>query len=295
MTAGRRRSVERGAAAATLVLALASVGAVVASSRGPSADRPPEPASAQARAPAAARARASRPFPTARNLRAARTYAQGRSGTVSWAVADTRGRVSGLESRRDFRTASVVKAMLLVGFLDRADRRARALAPWERGTLRADDHAVGQPGRPVAPTPWWATPACGAWPVAPACATSRSGATGRARTRARPTRRASSGAWTGSSPPRHRRYARTLLADVVDGQRWGVPRGARGWGVRFKGGWRRTGSGRLVHQAALLTRGRMRIGLAVLTDGNPSHEYGAETIRGVTARLVREPRSGGRY
>lgn len=294
MTPGRRRSVERGAAAAALVLALASVGAVVASSRGPSADRRPEPAGAQARAPAAARARASRPFPTARNLRAARTYAQGRSGTVSWAVADTRGRVSGLESRRDFRTASVVKAMLLVGFLDRADRRARALAPWERGTLRAmitwsDNRAAGRAHAVVGDAGLrrvarragmrdfevW-----GYWSSAHTSAADQ----------ARFFRRVDL-----LTPPRHRRYARTLLADVVDGQRWGVPRGARGWGVRFKGGWRRTESGRLVHQAALLTRGRRRFGLAVLTDGNPSHEYGAETIRGVTARLVREPRSGGLY
>ena len=36
--------------------------------------------------------------------------------------------------------------------------------------------------------------------------------------------------------------------------------------------------------------GDTRVSMAVLTDGNPSHDYGAETLRGVAQRLFRAPR-----
>jgi hypothetical protein len=293
----QRRALERAVAGGALLLSLGAVGAVVGASVGP-ADPRSEPARAQTGPPreasetvATPRARpvAERPLPSARNLRAARTYAHGRAGTVSWAVTDTRGRLSGLDSRRDFRTASVVKAMVLVAYLDRADRRERALGDGERGLLRSmitwsDNDAaaaafaqVGDAGlRRVARRArmrdfgiW------GYWSSAHTTAADQ----------ARFFRRVDL-----LAPPRHRAYAKRLLAGIVRGQRWGVPPAARGWRVHFKGGWRPTETGRLVHQAALLTRGRRRIGLAVLTDGNPSHGYGAQTIRGVTARLLRERR-----
>jgi hypothetical protein len=54
----------------------------------------------------------------------------------------------------------------------------------------------------------------------------------------------------------------------------------------FKGGWRRSPRGQLVHQAARLERGTLSIAIAVLTDGNPSQAYGRETVRGIAARLV---------
>ena len=88
-------------------------------------------------------------------------------------------------------------------------------------------------------------------------------------------------------PRRHRGYARMLLSRVVPEQRWGIPRAARpDWRVLFKGGWRPEAGGHLVHQAARLERGRRRLAIAVLTRGNPSHRYGTETVRGVTARLI---------
>ena len=41
------------------------------------------------------------------------------------------------------------------------------------------------------------------------------------------------------------------------------------------------------HQAALLTRGNRRIALAITTTGSPSHAVATETLRGITARLLR--------
>jgi hypothetical protein len=90
------------------------------------------------------------------------------------------------------------------------------------------------------------------------------------------------------TPPRCQRYARSLLSSIVSWQAWGLPEIARpAWRVFFKGGWRRSLHGHLVHQVALLERGRRALAIAVLTDGNPSHGYGRKTVRGVGARLLR--------
>src|SRR5215211_3591718 len=88
-------------------------------------------------------------------------------------------------------------------------------------------------------------------------------------------------------PPRSRRYARHLLSSIVAYQRWGFSRYslAHGFKTFFKGGWRGTGRGRLVHEAAMFERGLLRFSMAVLTDGNPSHGYGTATLRGVAARI----------
>ncbi|HEX2231774.1 MAG TPA: M15 family metallopeptidase, partial [Thermoleophilaceae bacterium] len=44
-----------------------------------------------------------------------------------------------------------------------------------------------------------------------------------------------------------------------------------------------------VHEVALLERDGKRFSVAVLTDGNPSHEYGTQTLRGVARRLLGRP------
>jgi D-alanyl-D-alanine dipeptidase len=92
-------------------------------------------------------------------------------------------------------------------------------------------------------------------------------------------------------PKASRGYARGLLSSIVGYQRWGFSRYslAAGFKTFFKGGWRGTGAGQLVHEAALFERGRTRISMAVLTDGNSSHEYGTETLRGVAARVFNRP------
>jgi hypothetical protein len=87
---------------------------------------------------------------------------------------------------------------------------------------------------------------------------------------------------------RHRPYARYLLRHVVGPQRWGIAGAARaGTRVYFKGGWRPQAGGWLVHQAALVERGRRRVSLAVLTDYDRSFGYGQDTVRGVARRALR--------
>jgi hypothetical protein len=58
------------------------------------------------------------------------------------------------------------------------------------------------------------------------------------------------------------------------------------WHTWFKGGWRESPGGQLVHQAALLRNGGQRVAIAVLTDAQPSQAYGVDTIRGIAARLL---------
>jgi hypothetical protein len=88
-------------------------------------------------------------------------------------------------------------------------------------------------------------------------------------------------------PARHRAYAMGLLATIVPRQRWGFGRLAYppGWELFFKGGWG-SGTGLVEHQVALLRRGEERVAVAILTTGSPSHAYGKQTLRGVAERLL---------
>ena len=250
---------------------------------------------ARARTPEVAR-RDARPRPRARGevvpsrarIASARRYLGTRAGQTAFAVIDSRGRLSGLRSADQFGSASMVKAMLLVAYLDSLDRAGAALSEADRALLgamvrRSDNGAA---------TAIYA----------------RVGDAGLARLarRARMRRFAVAGYWANARitaadqarfflrlepllPARHRAYGRALLSGVVREQSWGIPRAARPrWRVMFKGGWRPEPAGKLVHQAARLERGDRVLAIAVLTRANPSHGYGTETIRGVAARLLRE-------
>jgi hypothetical protein len=89
-------------------------------------------------------------------------------------------------------------------------------------------------------------------------------------------------------PRKFRHYANQLLSHITSSQSWGIPAVARprGWTVFFKGGWRGTSRGQLVHQAARLERRDHRMAIAVLTDGDPSVGYGIQSIEGTTGRLL---------
>ena len=229
---------------------------------------------------------ASRPpiVPSSEALAGARSFAAGRRGRVSFAVIDARGRLSGLRVGAVYPSASVSKAMLLVASLRRSARAP--LTPAERRVLgpmvrRSDNRAatrvhaiVGDAGlRPLARAAGMTRfSISGSWSEA------RVSAADQARFFRRLDR---------LTPPRHRAYARLLLSSIATRQSWGVPRAARPrWRVLFKGGWRPSRTGRLVHQAALLEQEGVAISVAVLTDGSPSYAYGYSTVRGVAERLL---------
>lgn len=242
-------------------------------------------ATARAGRPCTIRAKA-RPelFPPPARIAAARRFLRSRSGIESWALLDSHGRAHGVAPRRDYVSASVVKAMLLVAYLRKIGNRApngverttlgpmitasdnrRASAVYARvggGALRALAKRAGM--RRFVDVGYW------------------TGARINALDQARFFR-----VFDRLTPPRSRGYARSLLSSIIHYQRWGFSRFslAAGFDTFFKGGWRRTSLGSLVHEAALFERGPLRISMAVLTDGNPSHGYGTATLRGVAQRI----------
>jgi len=213
-----------------------------------------------------------------------RRHADARTGLISFAVVDTRGRRHGFAARRRYLSASVVKAMLLVAYLRKLGARPPSAA--ERRELglmvtvsknrpataiyrRVGDAALRRLARRAGMRRF---SVAGSWGSA------RASAEDLARFMWRFDR---------LTPIRNRSYARRLLSSIVAKQRWGFSRFSlrAGWKAFFKGGWRRTGRGRLVHEVALFERGRQRFTLAVLTDANPSMAHGTATLRGVAARL----------
>lgn len=227
------------------------------------------------------------PRTLARRLFDARRYADARAGHVSFAFIDPRGRLHGLRAREQYVSASVSKAMLLVGYLSRPDVRGRSLSATEQARLgamiRTSDNAaatrtfldVGDAGmfRVARRAGMRDYTVHGHW------ANSQVTAADQARFFVRMHR---------LLPARHRAFAQRQLASIVSGQRWGIPEVlGRTDKVQFKGGWRGTGRGQLVHQVATIERNGARWGVAILSDGSPSHAYGVQTVRGVAERLLR--------
>jgi hypothetical protein len=88
-------------------------------------------------------------------------------------------------------------------------------------------------------------------------------------------------------PPLHRPLGMHLLASITPSQRWGIGEVTpRGWTPYFKGGWG-SGTGLIDNQVVLLKRGCSRVSIAVLTMHDGSHAYGKETLKGIFERLLR--------
>jgi Beta-lactamase enzyme family len=219
---------------------------------------------------------------------AAIDFAQDRRGAESFAFVDRRGVLWGYRKWRVAPSASLLKAMLLVSYLRRADTRARALTDSERALLgpmirRSDNYTAGVVLGRVGErrlnalarrVPMRHFRLRSPWGLSEVTAGDQ------ARFFYRIDRYV---------PVRHRPYARRLLSSIVSSQRWGIPpERPPGWKIFFKGGWG-SGTGRVTHQSALLENGAQRISIAVLTEWNPSHAYGARTIRGIAARLLQTP------
>jgi beta-lactamase class A len=225
-------------------------------------------------------------YPAGRQMRRARRFASGRSGLVSFAVVDNRGRLAGHHAGRDYVSASIVKAPLMAAELRRLDREGSAVDAGTESLLRA---MITYSDNASADAIYYRNGDSGLYDVARRAGMRRftvQGHWGNARVTAADLARLMD-RLDRVLPRESRRLAHRLLAAVVPQQRWGIPEavGSR-WAVELKGGWRSTDLGQLVHQAAALRRGGMRISLAVLTDGQPSQAYGIETVRGIAKRLL---------
>lgn len=218
-------------------------------------------------------------------MQAAADWADGRAGQVSFSVR-TEHRVWGRDARRPVVSVSVIKAMLLVAYLRRAEVRDRPLTEADRALLapmiRWSDNAAASQVRNVVGNEGLVRLArhAGMRRFRPAAIWGNSiiDAADQSRYLLHIDRLV---------PRRHRRYALRLLGSVVPSQRWGIARARpRGWALYFKGGWG-SGTGAADHQVALLRRGRRRVAVAVMTTASPSHEYAKATLEGVARRLLR--------
>ncbi len=219
------------------------------------------------------------------DMKAAVTYARTRTGDIAFAVR-TEQRFYGYRPNHVEWSASVVKAMLMVAYLDEPWVARRNLDTYDRSLLVpmitvSDNNAASEVRNIVG-----------------------NGALQALADRVGMTRFATAAIWgetqiTAADQTkfflhidhfialRHRAYAMHLLASIIPSERWGIGEVApKGWNLYFKGGWG-YGTGLLDHQVVLLTRGCARVSLAVLSMYDGSHAYGKATLRGIFARLLR--------
>jgi hypothetical protein len=225
-------------------------------------------------------------FPLPSHVRSARNYLLGRRGVNAFAVIDSQGRLDGLHLHTTFVSASVVKAMLLVAYLRKLDAHHQGLTSSRKSILYPMIHVSDN----SAATSIWRRVGDGRlydlahhagmtdFSIVGIWANAQISASDQARFFFN---------MDGLIPHQFVGYARYLLSTIVSYQRWGIPHVADShWHVFFKGGWRGTGRGQLVHQIGRLERSKTTFAMAVLTDGDPSMGYGIDTIQGVTARLL---------
>jgi hypothetical protein len=221
----------------------------------------------------------------AKRVAAAKQFADGRAGRISFAVVDEEGRMHASQPDRVHNSASVVKVLFMIALLREPGVRHDDLTASENALLqpmiqRSDNQAataifnrVGQPALydladDVGLDHFTTQPNWGLTTIT-------------AGSQARFFSRIQS-----YIPKRHRAYAMHLLANIVPSQRWGIPPVAPGhWKLYFKGGWSGRPSWR-VNQVMLLSRPPRSFSLAILTREQPSKAYGEESIQGVAKRLL---------
>jgi hypothetical protein len=226
----------------------------------------------------------------AKRVKAAANYLSHRSGRTAFAIVDSEGRLSGHHMHRTFVSASVIKAMLLVAYLRKLDAHHQGLDSNSRAVLYPMIHVSDNS---AATTTWRGVGNARLYRLAHDAGMTDFSIFGIwASAHFSPADQAKFFYKQDSLIPRQfRHYARALLSGISGAQSWGIPHVARpdGWHVFFKGGWRGTGLGQLVHQIARLEKGHMKFSMGVMTDGDPSMGYGITTIQGVTARLLARP------
>jgi len=225
-------------------------------------------------------------YPASRRVVAAARYLASRAGVTAFAEVDDRGRLAGVNLHRRFHSASVVKSMLLVAYLQMLQAQHRALDAQSQALLYPMIHSSDN----GAASAVLAIVGEHALDEVARDAHMRDYESG-----------GSSWGFTEVSasdlarfffiqdtliPSRFDGYARGLLSGIEASESWGIPAIARPeFRVFFKGGWLPEVEG-LVNQAGRLERPGIKFAMSVLTTHDPSMLYGEQTIEGVTARLL---------
>jgi hypothetical protein len=224
-------------------------------------------------------------YPSAGAIAAATRFLDSRAGRTSFAVLDSQGHLSGVRLREHFQTASVVKVMMLVAYLQMLSSQHRGLASGDTALLYPMIHisdnnaasavlgivggaALARVAREAGMSDY--APGVGWW------AYTQTSAADQARFFFMLER---------LIPRRFYPYARGLLAGIEPSQSWGIPPVARPrWQVFFKTG--ALPSEGLFNEVARLERGPLRLAIAVFSTGDPSMAYGEQTIQGVAEALL---------
>jgi Beta-lactamase enzyme family len=225
-------------------------------------------------------------FPASKNVAAAANYLSARAGVKAFAVIDNRGKLAGANVHLRFHSASTVKSMLLVAYLQTLAAEHRGLTDSSRDLLYPMIHSSSNEA---------------ATAVLEAIGEARLNAVARDAGMRNYEPGGESWGFTEISaadmarffliqdsliPHRFDGYARWLLSTIEPSESWGIPAVARPeFQVFFKGGWLPEIEG-LVNQVARLERPHDTFAMAVLSRDDPSMAYGEETIEGVTARLL---------
>jgi len=224
-------------------------------------------------------------YPSPGAIAAAEHFLASRAGRTSFAVVDSRGRLEGVRVYEHFQSASVVKVMMLVAYLQMLAARHRSLDEADRSLLYPMIHisdndaastvlaivgggALARVAREVGMTDY--APGIGWW------AYTQTSAADQARFFF---------ALEGLIPRQFYGYARGLLSGIEPSQSWGIPPVARPrWQVLFKTG--ALPSEGLFNEVGRLERPGVTFTLAVLTSHEPSMVYGEQTIQGVAEALL---------
>jgi hypothetical protein len=230
-------------------------------------------------------------YPSPGAIRSAASYLASRQGRTAFAVMDSEGRLSGVHIHWTFVSASVVKAMLLVAYLRRLDAMGQHNVDATSNSFLypminvSDNNAATQT--------WSIVGDSGLYEVARAAGMTDFSIVGIwANAQISPADQAKFFFEMDRLIPKEFvGYARNLLSTIAGYESWGIPAIARprGYQVFFKGGWRPTNLGQLVHQIGRVEGHGKVFSIAVMTDGDPSMGYGIDTIQGVTAALLRAP------
>jgi hypothetical protein len=227
-------------------------------------------------------------YPAPAALARASSYLAGRTGRTAFAVVDSEGRLSGVHLHWTFVSASVVKAMLLVAYLRRLDSLGQHYVDSYSNSFLYP--MINVSDNNAATKTWSIVGNAGLHAVAGAAGmTDYSVYTDWASSQISAADQARFFFEMDSLIPREFvGYARRLLSSIAAYESWGIPAVARpqGYQVFFKGGWRTTGLGQLVHQIGRLEGHGRTFAIAVMTDGDPSMGYGIDTIQGATGGLL---------